>query len=243
MSLALRFVLLLVGTGLIAWPNLRGQTSIAYATIVVARNGLEAGSLLTRNSMRLHRIPSEFVHPFQVPAEDLDLLDGRSVRYGLQASQPLLWSDLSERQESASRLSVHIPEGYRAITLPLRTLDTFGGLVEAGDAVDVWWIQNSVPQLLLASVPIAALGGSMPGESRPVHPQTVTFAMPAAEAEKLLSIRNRSDISFLLRNPADVTDISTGRALRELGLQPRKAPVSKPKSPAPEPGVQILLGK
>lgn len=242
MPIGVRIGIFLVGVVLLSAPNLLQQNVEATAAILVAKNTIERGAVLNESMWTHEVVPVQYIHPFQIPVADAALLKGRDVRYGMSPGQPLLWSDLSERQEATSRLSANIPNGYRAITLPLSQLDGFGGLIEAGDSVDLWWTSHNEPKLLLASLPIAALGNALPGETRPANPRTVTFAVPEKEAQKLLRIRNRSDISFLLRNPADVTDISVGRALAELGAKPKRKKVVKKAAPKKEE-VQILLGK
>lgn len=228
-SRTVRAVVFVIGLLMLLSPQFWRDQASSMVTILVANSSIARGEELRPASLSTAAVPEAYIHPFQIPLADKYLLDGRTVRYALRQGQPLLWSDLQEQALTTNSLSTHIPVGYRAVSLSLEGLDAFGGLIEPGDTVDLWWRGGREPKLLLASVPVAALDDRLPGDDAPKRPRVATFALPEKEAAMLLRLREKKQIGFMLRNPTDVTDVTHGQAMAELtrGPKPKRKPEVK----------------
>jgi pilus assembly protein CpaB len=103
----------------------------------------------------------------------------------------------------------------RAVTIPVDSSSSFGGLVRPGDRVDVLFSarENAVGKLvaLLQNVLILAVGqnlgaaaGPQGGSPPSSHSNQVTLSVTLEQAQILAYAKERGQLTLTLRNPDDI---------------------------------------
>src|SRR5690606_37565078 len=126
---------------------------------------MEFGAALTRDNVRLVNWPADSVPQGAYRDSELDaLLSGGNVAIRpIARGEPVLLSRISER----AVLSANIPEGMRAVTVPVDAVSGVAGFVTPGDVVDVL-LTRQIPgdgasgddkmvSVILESVPVLAI--------------------------------------------------------------------------------------
>ena len=140
----------------IVFLNSAGQDNAPLATgdiaVVVAEQQIAAGERITESMLTMSRVPEVAV------AEDSfrerSLAVGQIARYPLARGEQVSPSRLVAAPQVQS-LSFQIPEGQRAMTMPVSTQDSPATLTAPGDFVDV-----------IISVDVARLNGQGPATGR-----------------------------------------------------------------------------
>ncbi len=145
-SLLTLAVLIGVGTALAAfvWASGVGETNTAVAqqpggpltSVVAARDTIPAGTKLTANILEVRRVPQR--DALQGGAEKIDLVVGRTLRYPLSGGEQVIEPKLvAKKAEEGQGLAFSIPDGFRAMAVPVTEVSGAGGLIVPGDRVDV----------------------------------------------------------------------------------------------------------
>jgi len=191
--------------------------------VAVAAVDLVAGAELTNLSVSVVDLPVDAVP------------DGAySTIAGALANNPFAVSDIAAREVLLpSKLSTgmarrvltsRIPDGERAITIPVNEIRGVGGFVLPGDRVDIL-LTTSVPsgQPLTFSIlqDMTVLGvdqlSSQPDESDAVVVNAVTLLADPSEAKILTLAQRIGDLTLMLRNEVDATpDLSSNITLNDL---------------------------
>lgn len=125
---------------------------------VVAKRDIRAGWKLTQAELAVStaRVPTklgaggrnlwQFVFDELTPADKMGTLEGRTLLRDLRAGDPILETMLRPIAEETPRIDwkTNIPEGKRAIAIPVNEIQSVAGLVSVGDHVDVL-VTLSVP--------------------------------------------------------------------------------------------------
>ena len=104
--------------------------------VVVASARIEAGDSFTEKNLARFRLPACSVGRRHVPVADFQLLIGASARERLEPGDPVLWTDVDDPLEIPP-LADAVPEGRRAVTLPVDPTSSFAGMLRPGDRVDL----------------------------------------------------------------------------------------------------------
>lgn len=125
------FLLLALSAGLL---TLRAQRTVA---VLVATQDVRAGQQVTASEVQVER-----VHADSVPADALATPDdavGSYVAWPLTAGEPVL-AHMVRRERSGIALTaaVTVPDGYRAVAVPVQPAGAVGGMLSPGDHVDVY---------------------------------------------------------------------------------------------------------
>ncbi len=125
------FLLLALSAGLL---TLHAQRTTA---VLVATHDVRAGQQVAAGDVEVRR-----VHVDSVPADALlgaDDAVGSYVAWPLTAGEPVL-SRMVRRERSGITLTaaVTVPDGYRAIAVPVLPAGAVGGMLSPGDHVDVY---------------------------------------------------------------------------------------------------------
>jgi Flp pilus assembly protein CpaB len=125
------FLLLGLLAGLL---TLRAQRTVA---VLVATHDVRAGQQVGSQDVEVRR-----VHADGVPADALGGPDdavGSYVAWPLTAGEPVL-SRMVRRERSGITLTaaMTVPDGYRAIAVPVQPAGAVGGMLSPGDHVDVY---------------------------------------------------------------------------------------------------------
>jgi Flp pilus assembly protein CpaB len=125
------FLLLALAAGML---TLRAQRTVA---VLVATHDIRAGQQVGGQDVEVRR-----VHADGVPADALAAPDdavGSYVAWPLTAGEPVL-SRMVRRERSGITLTaaMTVPDGYRAIAVPVQPAGAVGGMLSPGDHVDVY---------------------------------------------------------------------------------------------------------
>jgi pilus assembly protein CpaB len=243
-------LLLLAAAGGVMWSNLIARenagavhapappvAAVTVATLVSAAD-IPRGHVLSAQDFSL-----QMVAPSKAPAAALHRVEdaqGHMALTPIAAGMPILGSQVSI--ETAAGLSAHVPQSYRAYSVPVSEADIAGGFVQAGDRVDLYVAlpsalfaetpgkkadDRSKASLLLQSVQVLAVGAKLKsdGSATPAV-RTVTLALSAEDLAKVVLAARIGTITFAIRNPVDDVAQSASRAELStlLGSPPASAP-------------------
>jgi pilus assembly protein CpaB len=179
------------------------------ARIAVANNDMEFGAALTRDNVRLVNWPADSVPQGAYRDSEFDaLLSGGNVAIRpIARGEPVLLSRISER----AVLSANIPEGMRAVTVPVDAVSGVAGFVTPGDVVDVL-LTRQIPgdgangddkmvSVILESVPVLAIDLRADEQnSQAALGKTATLQATPRDAQKLVLATQVGRLSLALRN-------------------------------------------
>lgn len=193
--------------------------------VLVASTEIQAGTRLMRSHLAKRKLPKQYVHPQAIRPGDADGLIDRPVGTDLKQMQVILWSDFESTRNGVTKgsLSLTIPKGKRALTIPVDTQGSHAGMLRAGDNVDllgtfVRGANDFATVTLLQKVMVLATGdtiaaqGGQPTTTGPRTFNSITVAVELEEAELLAFAVQRGPVSVVLRSPDDldiIEDIPT----------------------------------
>jgi Flp pilus assembly protein CpaB len=127
----LLFLALAVAAGLL---TLRAQRTVA---VLVAARDVRAGEQLTASDLAVQRMHQDSVPTGALAAPDEVV--GEYVAWPLTAGEPVL-QRLVRHARSGITLAadVTVPDGFRAIAVPVQPAGAVGGMLSPGDHVDVY---------------------------------------------------------------------------------------------------------
>src|SRR5580700_2067112 len=129
----------------VAWVSAAGLTYFVYATMKAPRSeartivfapsrDLPVGAIIHKTDLKPVTVASKDL-PKGALTNESQVLD-RVVLYPFSANQPLIDSGLA-RIGSPDGIAATIPEGHRAVSVPISDLTGVSGLIMPGSRVDV----------------------------------------------------------------------------------------------------------
>lgn len=216
------FAVAIVGVGLFALYMRRFEneaTGGEPVEVLMITSDLSIGEPLTAQKLGTRGIPQAYLEDRHVLARDQERVLGIRVSNGLRANQSLLWTDLATTSSERRDLSTLLREGMRAMTVRTGQTSAFGGLLRAGDRVDVLLTatrpgteSERVTIPLLQNVLVLAVGADTGGPDQSDREEAaaerrgrdVSLAVTLDQATMLSHARDRGVIQLVLRNPDDV---------------------------------------
>jgi pilus assembly protein CpaB len=216
--------------------------------VVLASRDLELGAILREGDVVLADWPGEV--PAGACAHTQDVL-GRGVITKIYAKEPILEARLAAKGAGGG-FAATIPQGMRAVAVPVNEVVGVAGFAVPGMHVDVI-ISGTPPSgtaglgtqtmTLLQNIEVLSAGQDFKkdAEGKPVAVQVVTLLVTPEQAEQLSLASHQTTIQLVLRNPLDRDVAKTqGVALSQLfgGSKPKPAqapsvaPRSRPRPPA-----------
>jgi len=225
--------------------------------VVVAARDLAVGSLLGEEDVRTVEWPGNAI-PAGFATSIPDVV-GRGLMTPVKMNEPLLEGKMSDRNGQGG-LPIVIPEGMRAVTVPVNEVVGVAGFVGTRTRVDVVLIitppngSEMVSKTILQNVEVlAAAQNYQPNpEGDPTVVSVVTVLLTLEDAERLILATAQGRIQLALRNMIDVQSVRTA-GVRTSGLlagttggiggggTPRRAAVPAPT--AEETGTTVELFK
>ncbi len=118
------------------------EASVPTDRVVVARTAIPSRTEITGDMIEVREVPRSARHPEAIG--NPGLLVGKTTRQQIDADEQILPSKIFQsRQESG--LSFAVPPGMRAVAIGTDERIGAGGLIAAGDRVDVMGICNVAP--------------------------------------------------------------------------------------------------
>jgi pilus assembly protein CpaB len=207
--------------------------------VIVAARPIPAGTPLEQDFIRTKTVPEQFLPANPLLARDVEIYLGQPVAGDIAPEVMLLTSDFATVDVSRT-LSGRIPEGERAMTLPVDAISGVAGLLRPGDRVDILGTfpvsqdDQLIPEAggdsigyvtmsLLQNVTLLAVGQELSDIGGSRHQQqrggyaNVTVSVTPDEAELMIIAQTRGRLNLLLRHRDDLETIPvTRRTLREV---------------------------
>ncbi len=185
--------------------------------VIVARNDLQEGHLLTTDDIGMRPISEKFIA--KTASDRAEDVLGLVTKVPFSSGEVLLRDKLRPKNEVPKdegtpnlKLSELMPTGKRAVTIELDEISGVGGFIKPGDVVDVLWtFQNTennptgepVTLAIFQRVPVLAVDDQLmgskdtEGDSRS-HGSTATLALSPEETAFLLFARKNGEIQLSL---------------------------------------------
>lgn len=178
------FLLLALTAGML---TLRAQRTVA---VLVATHDVRSGQQVAAGDVEVRR-----VHADSVPADALAGADdavGSYVAWPLTGGEPVL-ARMVRRERSGITLTaaITVPDGYRAVAVPVQPAEAVGGMLSPGDHVDVY------------ATPLAGHSANAPVSGNGAGLDTPTDQSATVLGSDLLVLQLRSDQGQALDGGAD----------------------------------------
>lgn len=216
----------------VAWLSAAGLTWFVYATTKAPRSeartvvyapvrDLPVGAIIHKSDLKQITVASKDL-PKGALTDQKQVVD-RVVLYPFSANQPLIDNGLS-KIGSPEGIPATIPEGRRAVSVPINDSSELAGLILPGSRVDVLFTRpgtmtEAISSTILQNIRVLAMGkmvqaGQTVDPKAPKVPVATLIVTP--EQAKILELaKNQGKLSLSLRNPldaqadGDTTPIST----------------------------------
>lgn len=211
-------------TGLLAWIYLDSRENEILlrgdrVRVLAAKRHISAFTRLRASDLQWREIPSEYVVKGYIQ-KDKDAL-GQVSLVAFNAGEPLTYNKLSTGDAS---LSNSIPEGKRAMTIPVNKVTGLEGMLRPGDLVDLLYLDepgkpSAGVSILLQGVKILASGNNFAEhqEKNSGISGSATLALSPQECELVMLAVNRGTVQLSLRSTSD-TRVVPGGTLRQSDL-------------------------
>jgi pilus assembly protein CpaB len=180
--------------------------------VLVAKRYLPAYTRLEPKHLAWMRIPRAYA-PTGVITDVAEAV-GQQTLVPFSAEEPLLFNKLALGEQS---LAAAVPEGQRALSLPVSAVSGVSGLLKPGDHVDVLLLhgQGAAAQagLLLQDVAVLAVGSQLTRKDEGRDgASTVTVALSPADAAIALAALANGVLHLALRAAGDARPVPGARA-------------------------------
>ncbi|HHX50644.1 MAG TPA: Flp pilus assembly protein CpaB [Clostridia bacterium] len=189
-------------------------SQIEYRQVLVLKENVPAKTKVNSSQLETRQVPVDYVHPEAVL--DPDQIIGSISRQDLVAGEQLLRSRLVEPGSTKAGLAFAVPQGKRAVTIPVNEVSALGYLLHPGDKVDVIVtldLEDSKDnnkkivqtKTILQELSVLAVGRLLEaGKTEEVGElKTVTLATSPEEAQPLVLASERGSIRLVLRSPVE----------------------------------------
>ena len=211
--------------------------AMRMTTIVVAAEPIKIGERLDASKVRTIQWPSG-----SKPAGmfgDISEVANRAVLTNLAENEPILADNLAS-SDSGGGLSATIPEGMRAVSVPVNDVVGVAGFVTPGTMVDVLVTGNTIGAA--AAAPSPARSSRISASSRlarrwnriveasPENVPVITLLVTPEDAAKLTMASTEGKIQLALRNTVDTKATNPAPVLQSslsaggVGLHPLRPP-------------------
>jgi len=214
------------------------EKEVPVSNILVASGYIPIGTILSRRNVDVQPWPSHLKLPgfidIDAPVKKgetkkgVNSVDSMIARTPFQKGEPIIMSKLSNPGDS-SFLPSSLRRGMRAVTIPVNRISSVAGFISPGDRVDIIITHNvdasaeqesynkksrgeTVTEILLSNVKILAVDQKAISTGNPGAkvPNTVTLAVRAEDAQRVLLATKEGKLSLLLR-PLDAGDVEVAR--------------------------------
>lgn len=177
-------------------------------TVIVAKNDIPKGELLSAENMALRPIPVEFAHSIALSPEDFERVDGQRLAYPVKSGEMILWGLMETAR--VPTFSANVAAGRRAMTVPVDEINSISGMLEPGDTVDLLATIDRNGQKatfpVMQDVTVMATGQRSQDDPKTGGERqytTVTIDTTPEQARLLIAARDAGRLTALLRNPQD----------------------------------------
>lgn len=222
--------------------------------IVVAARNLSPGNLVDAASVKLAAWPRDDLP--QGAITNANQAEGQIVKQGVIENEPIVSAMLLERGKSGGVLPFLIPDGMRAMSIPVTPVSDMSGMILPHNRVDVLVTSaaggpNERTRIVLQNVEVLAVQTVLESAgNEPQHAEVVTLLVTPNDAERLAAAIRLGTLQLAMRSYADQHPIWTaGIDSRELIGLPASLPAQEqaraimrvPRAVAPKPQMSIEI--
>ena len=223
--------------------------------IVVAARNLSPGNQVDAASIKLAAWPRDNLP--QGAITDASQAEGQIVKQIVIENEPIVSAMLLERGKSGGVLPFLIPDGMRAMSIPVTPVSDMSGMILPHNRVDVLVTSNAGgspnerTRIVLQNVEVLAVQTVLESASNePQHAEVVTLLVTPNDAERLAAAIRLGTLQLAMRSYGDQQAIWTaGIDSRELIGLPASLPAQQqpratmrfPRAAAPRPQMSIEI--
>jgi pilus assembly protein CpaB len=198
------------------------------ARIVVASQPLAFGDPLTRENIRLQNFPAGSVPQGAFTSIERALADNRVALRPIVPGEPVL-ADKVSGADGRAVLSANLPDGMRAVSVPITAITGVSGFVRPGDTVDVLLTRkidvdgatgdDLMSDVILERVQVLAIDQvANEKDTAPKVGRTAVLQVDLLDAQKLAVATRVGTLSLALRNVDTVSPVGAQTVTtRDLG--------------------------
>ena len=164
--------------------------------VYVASRDIAAGSKADSSNVERKTMPSELLPEGSVT--ELSQIEGASAQSEVYKGEVLV----AKRFEEVSGVSINVPDGMCAVSVPAKAVSAVGGSVSPGAEVNVYSTTASSTDLLAANVCVLSTSASASSSSSKKETSTdvswITLAVKPALVSELIAAAGTSDLYFTL---------------------------------------------
>jgi len=181
-----------------------------YIQVVTARQDIPANTLITAEMLESKNFPRSLQTGKEVT--EVNAAVGRLSPVMISNGEYLLDSRLIKPGEGKDRLAYTVPEGMRAMSIPINEVTGISNMIKIGDRVDFVAIvpANSASpdprsMMVLQNIEILAVGSAYKESTAPQGGEsaTLTVAVDPPSALKLKMALEDTNFALALRPPSD----------------------------------------
>jgi pilus assembly protein CpaB len=195
--------------------------------IVVAARSLSPGNIVDAASIKLAEWPRDYIPPGALT--DTTRVQGHVIKQSVIQNQPIVSSMLLEHGQGGGVLPFLIPNGMRAMSIPVTPVSDMAGMILPHTRVDVLVTSSEAggpvdrTRIVLQNIEVLAVQTTLESTgNEPQHAEVVTLLVTPTDAERLAAAIRLGTLQLAMRSYADQQPIwTTGVNSRELlGLPP-----------------------
>jgi len=177
-----------------------------YVNIVVAAEDIPAKTKVMEKMLTLKKIPVEYQHPQEIL--NIEDVVNKILLVPVTAGESIMANQILGPDDKKEGLSYIIPNGKRALSIPVDEVSGVAGLIKPGDSVDILATlevnDTAFTSVPLQNIEVLAVGKKIDDSlGEPVEYKTVTLAVTFTQAKRLMMASQRGVIRLMLRSPVD----------------------------------------
>ena len=188
--------------------------------VVVAKQDLPRGTLITPEVVAVRNIPKKYTHADGITPETFDAASNQHLAFPVRAGEELLWAQLEDGKTPT--FSARVSKGFRALTFQVDEINSISGMLQPGDKIDliatlkkkVGDKEKEVTFPLLQNVLVVATGqqvgrdnGNADGTQAKRSYSTITLQVDPDNAKRIIIAHSAGTLTAVLRNPDDSATI------------------------------------
>lgn len=217
--------------------------------VVVPRSSMLRGQVVTPEALAVREFPARYVDSNSVRPDNFNIAVGQKLNFDIDGGKPLLWAHLEGGVTPT--FSGKIPEGFRALTVPVDEINSISGFLQPKDNVDllitysgkeVGGVKSTRPfmQNLHVLATGVQTGVDKTGRSTGARYSTITVQVTPEEAKRIILAREVGKITAVLRHPDDSAPMADSEMnIRKLLGQ--EAVAQRPPAPRKK-GIEYIIG-
>jgi pilus assembly protein CpaB len=142
---------------------------------------------------------------------DIQQVVGKISQRAFVTDEVLLEPQIKDKA-AGSILSAMIPDGKRAMSVPVNAVSGVAGFITPGNMVDIIATNNKTQKtyILLSNVKVLAIDQlASPTQDKPAIVTSLTLELSVEESTRLVKALQSGSFYFTLRNPKDVENTAT----------------------------------